>query len=342
MTRRLLMLVVLTLAGCLANACDGDGAKPAAVSSTLSLLAWEGDFASPARPVLVDSRGERSPVGPPFLSLDVLRADPSGARGAALAVDRFHEPLQLYVFDLHGNALPRQRDIPMAGRPQDLAWSPDGRLLAAVLETGAVIFEIEDLEPVASIDGVGRISGPLTGEIWSPDSSRVAFGASGGVAVLRATGSIDLIPFALSRLNPSSAIFAGWSPEGRLLALDASTEFYYDHSGASASTWEPSLPAEPLFDYIASVRAAADAAYAVLSGGNVSLSRSAAGGRAVLGVAWKSAGIEDGLQRGPFDVAVAVVVHGSDAVTFTFPSSPAFAGLREGRLVDVALPAERP
>ena len=341
-TLRPFIYATLALGACLANACNSDSAEPLPVFSPVTLLAWEGDFTSPARPVLVDSRGERSPVGPPFLSLDVLRVDPSGLWGAAVAVDPRFEPIQLYVFDLHGDSPPRQRAVALAGRAQDLAWSPDASLLAVVLDTGAVILAVEDLEPVATIDGAGRISGPLTGEIWSPDSSRIAFGASGGVAVLAVDGAVDLIPYGASRLNPSAALFAGWSPDGHLLVLDASTEFYYDHSGEPASAWEPSLPAEPLFDYIASVRSAADAAYAALSGGTVSLSRSAAGGRAVLGVAWKSAGIDDGLQRGPFDVAVAVVIPGSDAVTFTFPRSPAFAGLREGRLVDVVLAPQRP
>ncbi len=322
-----------------AAACGGE--PPGAVPASVSLLAWDGDFVSASSPVLISPSGERHTVGPSLLSVEVIRAAPSGHRAAVLAVDPAREPLQLYVFDLDAEGSIRQRDVPGLARAQDLAWSPDGVHLAVVRETGAVVFSVETLQPVASLDGLGRLSGPLTGEIWAPDSSQLALGATGGIAIMRLDGSTDLVPFAAPLPHPSAAVFAGWSPEGQLLALDPSTEIYYATAASPGARWDASLPAEPLFDYVASVRAAADAAYAMLPGGTVSLSRSAGAGRAVLSVVWKSAGIDDGLQRGPFDVAVAVVLPGAEPVTFTFNNRPAFAGLREGRLVDAVLPPQR-
>ncbi|MCA9830813.1 MAG: hypothetical protein R3B97_17010 [Dehalococcoidia bacterium] len=330
-----LIAVVLVVAAC-------GREPPGTVPATVSLLAWDGDFLSPSSPVLISPSGERHPVGPSLPSVEVIRTAPSGHRAAILAVDPAREPLQLYVFDLEAEGPIHQRDVPGLARAQDLAWSPDGAYLAVVRETGVVVFDVETLQPVATLDGLGRLSGPLTGEIWASDSSQLALGATGGIAIVRLDGSVDVLPFAAPLPHPSAALFAGWSPEGQLLALDPSTEIYYAIAASPGARWDASLPAEPLFDYVASVRASADAAYSMLPGGTVSHSRSAGAGRAVLSVVWKSAGIDDGLQRGPFDVAVAVVLPGAEPVTFTFDNRPAFAGLREGRLVDIVLPPKRP
>lgn len=328
------------LAGLLVlSACGGGGSSGRPTTAPLSLLAWTGDFVTPSRPVLISPGGEASPVGPAFRAVDVIRADPSGARAAALIFDQSH---QLHVFSLDGTGQPRQVIVPGTGRSQDLAWSPDGRYIAVVRESSAAVLEIESLNAVVTVDAGGRLSGPLTGEIWSHDSRRFAFGVAGGVTIIHLDGSREDVPFGRPLFNPAATLFAGWSPDGSILAFDPSTEIYYERPPGAGALWQPSIPAEPLHGYVEAVRAAADAAYGRLAGGTVSLTRSTAGGKAVLGVAWTSGGVDGGLQRGPFEVAVAVVSTSGDSATFTFGNTLAFAGLRDGALVDAVLSPKSP
>ena len=103
-----------------------------------------------------------------------------------------------------------------------------------------------DLSPgilVVNVDGTGltRLTSALEPEaspVWSPDGSRIAFIRSLSLRVVNAdgTGELDLQTGQQDRLRPAS-----WSPDGRLIAINAGSDVWHQdiwtvHADGTGST----------------------------------------------------------------------------------------------------------
>lgn len=89
-------------------------------------------------------------------------------------------------------------------------WSPNGRELALVSRTfvppvsALYVVELSSARSRLVANGAGDTS-------WSPDGSRLAYGAAGGVMVVNSDGTG-------SRTLAAGATSPAWSPDGRLIA----------------------------------------------------------------------------------------------------------------------------
>jgi WD40 repeat protein len=142
---------------------------------------------------------------------------------------------------LAGNTL-----LMTGGKFLNLAWSPDGRLLAA----GAVDYAIwrADGTLIASIYQGGT---PAWGMVWSPDGQRLAIGDENGtVALYSATGEVSV---AWHQNGPVAGLGSlAFAPDGRTLAIgsrdsvrllrvaDPQADPLVLHTGTDASVaWSP-------------------------------------------------------------------------------------------------------
>lgn len=131
------------------------------------------------KPALLD---DLSPISS-TLPLPVLALDPQGSRLAVAARG------QLALYDLQGPALLAVLDAPVV---RDLAWSPDGSLLAwvaALEDRQAVVVWATDeeataLQPqvIAEMDAADHLA-------WSPDGQKLAFDAQQSAATPDSQGS---------------------------------------------------------------------------------------------------------------------------------------------------------
>ena len=117
-------------------------------------------------------------IGPPPLpSIDAHTDDESGTTRVAVA--GFHEIL---LFDLAERKL-AQRFVGMSPRINSVRFSPDGKFLAAVGGEPAVSGEVQvwDVEKSELVLSKTLTYDALCGLSWSPDGSKIAFGASDNV-----------------------------------------------------------------------------------------------------------------------------------------------------------------
>jgi mono/diheme cytochrome c family protein/DNA-binding beta-propeller fold protein YncE len=129
------------------------------------------DTPASAKAVAVDAANPPKYSAPP-----VVTALAFGPDGESLAVSGFHEVLQFSTRDFSL----RSRLIGISERVQSLAYSPDGKKLAAVGGAPGRFGEVQVWDP--SKDKL-LVSAPLTfdtlyGVSWSPDGKMIAFGCS--------------------------------------------------------------------------------------------------------------------------------------------------------------------
>jgi WD40 repeat protein/DNA-binding SARP family transcriptional activator len=110
-------------------------------------------------------------------------------------------------------------DLPESGESQDLAWSPDGRYIAAAsVLVGGQVWEAATGELRFVL--VGRVK-EVQAVAWSPDSSRLATGGLDGVATLwqiGKEGTRQLMSLA-ARETKTGIVGLAFSPDGtRLMA----------------------------------------------------------------------------------------------------------------------------
>jgi len=316
------------LAGCTS------GSDPSAPEALL--VSWAGDFESAARPVL--SRPGEVPVafGPAALEYHILRISPDGASVAAIVSGwEGRDGPALVVFSVDDRDGPSVVDAGDLAQAQDLAWSPDGRRLALVGATSAVIAESEGgWQVTARYAGAGRLFGPLGGDIWAPDSSGVALGVSDGVTIIRPGEEPLELEFDVTPFSPRAAAFAGWL-EDEILVRDFATDVYYSHPAAPSGSgaWMPTIPADPQAELTAAVERAATYLAQVLPGATISSTRPTADRGGVVVTGW-TAESEEAIRRGPFLSAAAVAALGGEPVTFDLGKVRSFGVLAEGRLID--------
>jgi WD40 repeat protein/DNA-binding SARP family transcriptional activator len=110
-------------------------------------------------------------------------------------------------------------DLPESGESAEVAWSPDGRYIAAANPSvGGQVWDAATSELVFAL--VGRVK-EVQAVAWSPDSSRLATGSVNGVATLwqiRKEGTRQLLSLA-ARETQSGIVGLAFSPDGtRLMA----------------------------------------------------------------------------------------------------------------------------
>jgi hypothetical protein len=193
--------------------------------------------------------GEISPAGeePPgraALILDamdryfVLAADSSSARslpevaarcefleeallspdGNRLAVSGADDVLVLDFVTGHFRAYP----VLPGGAVSTLAWSPDGRLLACVVEGDLALLEVPNGR-VRTIDLEGEETGAVA---FAPDSTRLAVDLDEGVGMVVLDDDFGVERLVSLPTDPDEELTgsAAWSPDGRLLAVELARE----------------------------------------------------------------------------------------------------------------------
>jgi WD40 repeat protein len=119
------------------------------------------------------------------------------------------------VLDLASN---QSRDLVRDGK--DPAWSPDGALIAYVVESGtslnAIVVDRASGEWVATLSAPGE-RGLLPA--WSPDGRQVAFGGFGGSRAGLWVFDVDL-GVACQLTQAGECTMPAWSPDGKRLAFD--------------------------------------------------------------------------------------------------------------------------
>jgi Tol biopolymer transport system component len=135
----------------------------------------------------------------------------------------------LYVSDPDGGGRIRvARDVSV-DQAEPVVWSPDGRRLAFVRTTGSGAGPHPGTIFVVSAQGGGerRIAGALAiaALAWSPDSTRLAFSAAGGILVAHVGGGTK-------RVTPRGARSSvSWAPSDRILFGDAQSIYSIDGDG---------------------------------------------------------------------------------------------------------------
>ena len=207
------------------------------------VVTWTGDFAEPARPLVI-RRGEiPAPFGPAAVQYTLLRLSPGGDVVAA-AVESGGRPGVVLIPLAAGE--PRPLAAAAGDEPvQEIAWSPDGRFLAVAGGTTVRVFEIATGVERAALAAEGRLFGPLGGDGWAPDSSAFAAGVSNGIMVLAPGVAPRHVGYEGAPFEARSAAFAGW--HGReVLIRDLSTGIFYSQgveAMSSSSTRSRPAPA---------------------------------------------------------------------------------------------------
>ncbi|HHS96321.1 MAG TPA: hypothetical protein ENK08_00240 [Chloroflexi bacterium] len=104
------------------------------------------------------------------------------------------------------------------GRIQEIAWSPQGDLLAVVSPLGCFLYDAETLEEVRFLTGSPfeeAILGPFVSVAFSPDGRQVAVGQTFAPYTL----IWDVETGEMASVVPDSAFSLAFSPDGRLLAM---------------------------------------------------------------------------------------------------------------------------
>jgi WD40 repeat protein len=110
--------------------------------------------------------------------------------------------------------LVRQRQIPLAGRVDDLAVTPDGRRAVTVGADRQIT--VWDLDTGDQVVRFGTHPGPVRSVAISPDASTVATGSSDGVIRVWNMASADLVGSLTGHSGDITAV--AWSPDGLVLA----------------------------------------------------------------------------------------------------------------------------
>src|SRR5438309_5804190 len=167
-----------------------------------------------------------------MLGLAILLA-PASAIGLNIAAGELafvaadHGVPQIFVIGADGTG--RRRLTGATGPSTTPVWSPDGKTIAFVRQTGAdtQLYSMDadggSQRPLTS--GPGRAASPA----WSPDGRQIVFTATRSgvsqIAAMRSDGSRrrDLAP------APSDQRAPAWSPDGRLIAfLSKTSGGYFD------------------------------------------------------------------------------------------------------------------
>ena len=174
------------------------------------------------------------------------------------------------VFDL----ATRRVRVRLAGLDgaRTLAWSPDGRWIAAASSAGAFVYDARTGRPRSEPDGH---SATVATVAWSPDSTRLATGGEDGVARVFsfANGQLDE-ELSLSAQDLSSGVLGlAFSPDGEELMTG-------DYGITAVKVWDLRLEAAPEVVNIPArvwnqdtVALAGDASSAWLPGPGASVSR---------------------------------------------------------------------
>lgn len=142
------------------------------------------------------------------------------------AVDDGVNHIQHYESDIYvlsADAEPNGRALTSDSRSRWPSWSADGRRIAYVSGTNALVSGAnDDPNHIYIIDATGGTPTRLTQTAgyysyprWSPDGTRLAFAESGDVFIVNADGS------GLTKLthSPLSGTQPSWSPDGKRLAF---------------------------------------------------------------------------------------------------------------------------
>lgn len=236
--RRLAVLLLAGVVATPAGAAGGDDGRVAAAreGAEIQLLGTTGGRAGSiartknARPIAFSRDGKRLAYVRGE-TVYISRADGSGAQrvvgdalfpawspdGRYLAFSRARcapyecievdNPTEIFVLDLRTKKLRRlTQNMNYDGEPE---WSPDGRLLLFVRETGLFTMS-PDGSHVNPLIG-GAWSSPR----WSPDGSRIAFDDFRDVYVLNLASQSKLRRMTP---NPGPDHHASWSPDGKRIA----------------------------------------------------------------------------------------------------------------------------
>jgi WD40 repeat protein/serine/threonine protein kinase/DNA-binding SARP family transcriptional activator len=164
--------------------------------------------------------------------VSTIRVPPGGAIDTALSPDGQHVAMARplpgdevgAVFDVTTGEQAFALAGPSSGSPVDsrgVAWSPDGRLIAASSEGTARVWDAETGTVRHTLLGH---SGLVLGVAWSPDSSRLVTGGSDGTAKVWEIGPEGVLErWSLSAQESKSGIVGvAFSPDGsRVMAGDA-------------------------------------------------------------------------------------------------------------------------
>jgi hypothetical protein len=267
----------------------------------------------------------------------LLRISPDGSKVAAVATTAPGVP-ELLVFSLDGGEVTHTPAESLAG-VQELAWSPDGNLLAVVRPMGAVILDAGSgsFAVVADYEATGRLFGPLGGDIWAPDSSAVALGVSEGIVVLRPGEEAATLAYGVTPFSQRSAAYAGWLDD-RILVRDFATEVFYSRAATAAGDggWIATIPADPQAAFVGALERAAGALNALVPSATLAVTRPTADRGGVIVSGWKPAS-DDAIRRGPFLSAVAVAPLEGEPLAFDLGKVASLGAVNEGRLVDAVL-----
>jgi Tol biopolymer transport system component len=166
-------------------------------------------------------------------SIAYTRAD----RDCSMGYCRFWR-IDIWVIDVASGAARRiTYDADMGGEvapDESLSWSPDGQQLLFIrsgLERQNGIYVVGE-------DGRGEhllLGGYFTAADWSPGGAQIAYitGSNGGPVVVLDLGSQRSTPLSVKGLRNAEDV--AWSPDGRTLAVEATTGiFVVPSSGGTA------------------------------------------------------------------------------------------------------------
>jgi dipeptidyl aminopeptidase/acylaminoacyl peptidase len=161
------------------------------------------------------------------------RVSPDGTRIA------YFRDSQIVVMNVDGSD-PRQLTHG-PGYKEEIRWSPDGATLAYLWLTRRHDYQLYTIPAVGGTPQ--RVSVGLTevwtreGYAWSPDSTRLAFGASGEIFLGSADGSaLDGIPQPDECCGWAGEDAVDWSPDGSTIAFSYNDEIWTVHPDGTGLT----------------------------------------------------------------------------------------------------------
>jgi hypothetical protein len=311
------------------------GCRDASDSPGLA-ISWHGNYETRSAAYISGGSQQRD-AGPRALEYLLVRFAPGGESAAAVVRETESGVPSLVVFRLDGK--PPLLDLGGVVAVQDVSFSPDGSRIAVISTERVTFFHERDgawTQTRPSVELGSRVSGPITGDVWSPDGAWVAVQLTSGVVALEAGGEGAVeVPFEGAPFG-AAAVLAGWTAQGEVLVRDFATDIYYARE-PGGETWRPTMIADPLAEYFLAAERCVSAIEAETGAFAVSTVRLTADRDAVV-VSGYTAEETNGVTQGPFDLFVALCpLSETGSSVFDLGQRVSIGAVREGRLVDAIL-----